>query len=389
MGVAQRVVAAPWVAGLAARSGAMSDAFDVAEWLGGEIEDPRTKAPHVLPEKLIVILQDGFRDEVFTEDDVTALDTSKFDKMAEEKWIAIHKDSAACKPAHREMATHRLALLRWLNLSYPSLDGTSSNDGSELAVSEKERGDLREQGLPDTRALRMLELSLTLLRATGKHELAGGTYEGEPLSYLVAKDAAKRGDTTIMKVLAECRKLGSPYPLVRAHDNLILEWNTKGPAYIASRIMIVVMTARKHLGVTMAYVYYFEEVTRRYRGRGLPVVLDYELLHLAEKEAAADKPTLSSLCGGGGSTAGGSSASSALGSSVSSQGSGMVDMLAQLKLMSEHSEEQLKISRRQEQKIGDLSKELASLKSNNRGGVCYKCGEPGHRQDQCTKDKEK
>ena len=43
------MVAAPWVAGLAARSGAMSDAFDVAEWLGGEIEDPRTKAPHVLP----------------------------------------------------------------------------------------------------------------------------------------------------------------------------------------------------------------------------------------------------------------------------------------------------------------------------------------------------
>ena len=55
MGVAQRVAAAPWVAGLAARSGAMSDAFNIAEWLGGEIEDPRTRAPHVLPEKLKVM----------------------------------------------------------------------------------------------------------------------------------------------------------------------------------------------------------------------------------------------------------------------------------------------------------------------------------------------
>ena len=225
----------------------MSDAFNIAEWLGGEIEDPRTRAPHTLPEKLKVILEDGFNDEVFNEDDVTALTSSTFDKLAEEKWVAIHKDSVGSKKEHRELATHRIALVRWLQLSYPSLDGTSSNDGSDLAVSEKERGDLKEQGLPDTRALRMLELSLTLLRATGKHELSGGTYEGEPLSYLVAKDAAKRGDTTIMKVLAECRKLGSPYPLVRAHDNLILEWNTKGPAYIASRIMIVVMTARKQV----------------------------------------------------------------------------------------------------------------------------------------------
>ena len=39
---------------------AMSDAFDIAGWLGGEVEDPRTKAPHVLPEKLKVILEDGF-----------------------------------------------------------------------------------------------------------------------------------------------------------------------------------------------------------------------------------------------------------------------------------------------------------------------------------------
>lgn len=193
----------------------MSDAFDVAEWLGGEVEDPRTRAPHTLPEKLKVILEDGFNDEVFNEDDVTALTSSTFDKLAEEKWVAIHKDSVGSKKEHRELATHRIALVRWLQLSYPSLDGTSSNDGSDLAVSEKERGDLKEQGLPDTRALRMLELSLTLLRATGKHELSGGTYEGEPLSYLVAKDAAKRGDTTIMKVLAECRKLGSPHPLVR------------------------------------------------------------------------------------------------------------------------------------------------------------------------------
>ena len=99
---------------------------------------------------------------------MTALDASKFDKMAEEKWIAIHKDSAASKPAHRELATHRLALLRWLHLSYPSLDGTS-NDGSSPIVSEQEKGDIKEQGLPDTGALRMLELSLTLLRATGRH----------------------------------------------------------------------------------------------------------------------------------------------------------------------------------------------------------------------------
>ena len=63
--------------------GAMSDAFDVAEWLGGEVEDPRTKAPHGLPEKLKVILEDGFNDDVFSEDDVTALATSTFDKMAE------------------------------------------------------------------------------------------------------------------------------------------------------------------------------------------------------------------------------------------------------------------------------------------------------------------
>ena len=53
----------------------MSDEFDIAGWLGGEVEDPRTKAPHVLPEKLKTILQDGFNDDVFTEDDVTALDT--------------------------------------------------------------------------------------------------------------------------------------------------------------------------------------------------------------------------------------------------------------------------------------------------------------------------
>ena len=58
------------------------------------------------------------------------------------------------------MATHRLALLRWLHLSYPSLDGTSSNDGSSQTVSEKEKGGIKEQGLPDTGALRMLELSL-------------------------------------------------------------------------------------------------------------------------------------------------------------------------------------------------------------------------------------
>ena len=97
MGVAQRVVAAPWVAGLAARSGAMSDAFDVAEWLAGEVEDPRTRAPHTLPEKLKVILEDGFNDEVFNEDDVTALTSSTFDKLAEEKWVAIHKDSVGSK----------------------------------------------------------------------------------------------------------------------------------------------------------------------------------------------------------------------------------------------------------------------------------------------------
>ena len=98
---------------------------------GGEVEDPRTKAPHGLPEKLKVILEDGFNDDVFTEDDVTALTTSTFDKMAEEKWMAIHKDSVACKQVHREMATHRLALMRWLHLSYPSLDGTSNDDISQ------------------------------------------------------------------------------------------------------------------------------------------------------------------------------------------------------------------------------------------------------------------
>ena len=83
MGVAQRVVAAPWVAGLAARSGGMSDAFDVAEWLAGEVEDPRTRAPHTLPDKLKVILEDGFNDEVFNEDDVTGLTSSTFDNDEE------------------------------------------------------------------------------------------------------------------------------------------------------------------------------------------------------------------------------------------------------------------------------------------------------------------
>ena len=64
----QRVVAAPWACGSRGSVRAMSDAFDIVDWLDGEFEDPRTKAPLALPEKLTVILQAGFKDEVFTEE---------------------------------------------------------------------------------------------------------------------------------------------------------------------------------------------------------------------------------------------------------------------------------------------------------------------------------
>ena len=87
-------------------------------------------------------------------------------------WMAYYKDSVATDSKHRDMVSHKKILSRWLALAYPSLDGTSL-DGGTKAVTEEERADLKEQGLPDTGMLRMVELArVTLLVRCPRFQLA-------------------------------------------------------------------------------------------------------------------------------------------------------------------------------------------------------------------------
>ena len=188
---------------------AMAAAFDAAAWLGGVHEDPELPGQSVqLRPKIVEILEKGFADGIFDKDYVTRLAGTGLTEKAEKDWQAFYVDAAkALKPSQLE--SHKRRLVEWLAVQYPSKDdGTAGKDGKTPPepVSEAEKADIDAQGLSGSGELRSLELCTFLGRPVSHAELDGGKYEGDVMLFKIAKEATKRGDQTLRKVIEECKK---------------------------------------------------------------------------------------------------------------------------------------------------------------------------------------
>ena len=257
-------------------------------WLGGERGEPQKR----LAAPIIAALVAGYDAGHWTEDDVPNMD-GPVPKSTSKLWMSVLVASAAeAKVTLNDVQRQRFE--NWIEISGPADGDVTSTSKSP---SKRELEDLAEQSMSGTRELLHLELALFLGRASPESGIKGGSYgctanemEGAKLAFKQKRDTietvitACRGESSLRKLDAFFGQLStdltkSEDPSIRNLSNRVLQMWQSVNRNLMSRVMAVLM--------------YVEEYRVTYRGRGIPVIYDYEIGSRAMWSHASGGATLS------------------------------------------------------------------------------------------------
>ena len=271
-------------------------------------------------------------------------------------------------------------------------------------VSSVCRADMKEQGASRPEQLSRVYLSVMMGRKCGAGEHSGLSY-GSHWSMAkglkqVAKNPTGLGQKTMPQLLEAAKKTGDVMPLDK-FVNKVAESFMSDPAdtfwvQAGSRLLKRWNRAKTVCSSTLATAWYFDQYWEEYPGRGIPEIIDHDLLREADRlaahmgEAPRSKFTVPSGTGSSVSSLGSASAWSVPFSGLSSaseahqrQESVTDDLLSSL----------LTKMTEQSAQLSTLSAKMATLdagRARDEGEpLCYYCRQKGHLAEDCPKLKAK
>ena len=384
--------------------GAM-DAAAFASWLGEEVSlDDGVDLK--LNQNTLDVLVLAFQAGILEEEDVPAEDGSLDEgqvKECLEVFESAYADSV--KESKGKLSHRRVDLVkfsRWFRARF--LDDTvvdESVQGAVVKPSTAMSEDMAFQGATAGWQLGWIELALALCRVPAREECKGYAYRAPWTAMDGGKMAIKYKQPpqgNFDEILAECVKSGDLEP-VDAHvtqlSQLLLdEKNDNLAQRTASHILSMWQLTKKSLKSPGMILYYMVKFRRAHVGRGLPMLIDRNLINeatAAQISGQIGEPmralTLDGLKGGassaktsssGSSTASGGSSlppsASAVGSEA--QASQHAEVLSAVKELSKTCES---VSSQMQNLLG----RVRTLESNTGGKKCTICGSPDHLSYNC------
>ena len=343
-------------------------AFDddaAEEWLGEEVDLGGGRTLGLSDDTQAVLLQ-GFKDDVWTEDDVVP-EGSVFTKDDLEVWKAVVTDCEV-KQTKTLLNSEKTRTWRWLK-GRGLKDGMNEDEVKIYTPSKQCLKDMEEQGVASYVEILYVECSFFLGRSAGKGDLQGAEYGCPPGRSQGGIDARKQKANTFDTELDRAIERDSAKALgafVLKGTQLMADGDHLSGAKMSAVVngwwMTTQMTYDKH--PTADWLAYIQAYRLKYMGRGFPCKFDTAIFAQVSGQGGRSDAL------GGASRAG--------------------DKMSLFDQMEKLTKSQMDMA----QLVSTLSTRMGSLAAQMDGGggrvgatelICHFCKQKGHLKRDCAK----